>query len=571
VAAGLNLDAVRKALENLPEKLNETYDKLLNRVESQSPGDVHLAKQILGWIVHARRPLSVKELQHAISIKPGQAELNEDSLTDEKFLILVCAGSVTIDQKSSIIRFVHYTTHKYFEDKGDTGLPNAHTNVAMGCLRYLRMDVFDEHCDNEVSFDERLEKYKFFSYAAQYWADHARGRAEEESVEMRDLVCETFKSSGKVESVAQFETPSWVGFTPTGRSLIHIVAANGLARICKSLVGEIKIEVQDNNGMTPLSLAVKGGHVGVVQVLLEAKANVEAKDEHGRTPLIWAMMQENTEAVKELLKAKPNVEAKDKDGWTPLMWAVEKQRLEAVRLLLNVKANTEVKYKDGRTLLIRAVMEENAEMVQLLLKAKANVEAKYMHGLTPLMWAVEKGRLEAVRLLLDVKANTEVKYKDGRTLLIRAVMEENTELVRLLLAAKANVEAKYKYGWTSLMWAVKRGYVKEVQLLLNAEADIEVRDNDGWTPLLCAAMQKNAQVVELLLNAKRKANVEAKDRFGWTPLMWAQEKGNTEMVRLLNANGNFDVPKDNKCLGEFGLLFTAYASYLYLRYVSPVW
>ena len=505
MAAGLNLDAVRTALENLPEELNETYDKLLNRVESQSPGDVHLAKQILAWIVHARRPLSVKELQHAISIKPGQPELDEDSLTDEKFLILVCAGSVTIDQKSSIIRFVHYTTHEYFENKGKTRLPNAHTNVAMGCLRYLRMDVFDEHCDNEVSFDERLEKYKFFSYAAQYWGDHARGSAEEESVEMRDLVCETFKSSGKVESVAQFETPSWVGFTRTGRSLIHIVAANGLARICKSLVGEINIEVQDNNGMTPLSWAVKGGHVGVVQVLLKAKANVEAKDEHGRTPLIWAMMPENKEAVEELLKAKPKVEAKDKDGWTPLMWAVEKQRLEAVGLLL------------------------------------------------------------------DVKANTEVKYKDGRTLLIRAVMEENTELVRLLLAAKANVEAKYKYGWTPLMWAVKRGYVKEVQLLLNAEADIEVRDNDGWTPLLCAAMQKNAQVVELLLNAKRKANVEAKDRFGWTPLMWAQEKGNTEMVRLLNANGNFDVPKDNKCLGEFGLLFTAYASYLYLRYVSPVW
>ena len=54
--------AVRLALERLPEKLNETYDEALKRIESQNADDVRLARRILTWISFATRPLKVLEM-----------------------------------------------------------------------------------------------------------------------------------------------------------------------------------------------------------------------------------------------------------------------------------------------------------------------------------------------------------------------------------------------------------------------------------------------------------------------------------------------------------------------------
>ena len=82
------------------------------------------------------------------------------------------------------------------------------------------------------------------------------------------------------------------------------------------------IEAMDNDEATALNLAAENGHVDVVKLLLNAKANVEAEDGLGQTPLILATENGHVDAVKLLLNAKANTEAEDKIfEQTPLSWA----------------------------------------------------------------------------------------------------------------------------------------------------------------------------------------------------------------------------------------------------------
>ena len=101
---------VRNALNNLPTKVNDTYDEAMKRIQRQSEVDMALAKHVLSWITHARRPLSYGELQHALTVTPHVTDQVTETLVDKLFLIDVCAGLVVIEEQSHIIRLVR----KYF-------------------------------------------------------------------------------------------------------------------------------------------------------------------------------------------------------------------------------------------------------------------------------------------------------------------------------------------------------------------------------------------------------------------------------------------------------------------------
>jgi predicted transcriptional regulator len=96
---------VRKALDNLPTEVNETYDEAMKRIQSQKNGDdVKLAERVLSWITYSRRPLSYRELQHALAVTPQMTDMITGDLVNEYFLIDICAGLVVIDSQSHIIR-----------------------------------------------------------------------------------------------------------------------------------------------------------------------------------------------------------------------------------------------------------------------------------------------------------------------------------------------------------------------------------------------------------------------------------------------------------------------------------
>jgi hypothetical protein len=97
------------------EALEEAYNSAIERIEGQRRGKMRLARRVLSWITYAQKPLTTGELCHALAVEPGESELDPDNIPDVEDMVSICAGLVTIDDESNIIRLVHYTTQEYFE------------------------------------------------------------------------------------------------------------------------------------------------------------------------------------------------------------------------------------------------------------------------------------------------------------------------------------------------------------------------------------------------------------------------------------------------------------------------
>jgi hypothetical protein len=134
------------ALEKLPkgsEALDYAYMEGMKRIEGQSTGFRELAKRVLSWITCAKRPLTTSELRHALAVEVDESELDKDNFEEAEDMVSVCAGLVTVNKASDVIRLVHYTTQEYFERTWTSWFPDAQRDIATACVQYLSFDAFE--------------------------------------------------------------------------------------------------------------------------------------------------------------------------------------------------------------------------------------------------------------------------------------------------------------------------------------------------------------------------------------------------------------------------------------------
>ena len=99
--------SIRTALEKLQtgsEAYDHAYKDAMDRIKGQAADQEKLAKQILSWITCAKRPLTTTELQHALAVEVGGPKLDGDNLPQIQDMVSVCAGLVTVDEESGVIR-----------------------------------------------------------------------------------------------------------------------------------------------------------------------------------------------------------------------------------------------------------------------------------------------------------------------------------------------------------------------------------------------------------------------------------------------------------------------------------
>lgn len=143
------------------------YEEAMERIEGQAADSRKLARQVLSWITCAKRPLTTSELQHALAVEVDKPELDEENLYQVEDMVSVCAGLVTVDEESDIIRLVHYTTQEYFEQTHKKWFPNIETDIATICATYLSFDKFESgFCQTDEQFEERLRSNPLYSYAS---------------------------------------------------------------------------------------------------------------------------------------------------------------------------------------------------------------------------------------------------------------------------------------------------------------------------------------------------------------------------------------------------------------------
>jgi ankyrin repeat protein len=441
--------------------LRLAYDQAMQRINDQRLGHQRLAKHVLSWITHSERPLTPLELRHAWAVKDSEDELDEGSLPATDDLVAVCAGLVTIDDLSGIIRLVHYTTQEYFEQTRARWFPDAEYEMAMICAKYLMFRTFNGGiCQTRKEYEELLASNPLFEYAATNCFRHAEKDSSGHGCdEVANLLRSraNYKAADQVSDVTMyqamtgyeydwFESPWQQGYTPEG---LHLAANLGLKHVVQHFIRTDHPDTRDRWGLTPLCYAAESGHEDVVQVLLATRrVDVNANREGHGTPLILAISEGNEGVVNLLLATEYmeiDVNTEDELGDLPISAAARcPTKAIADALLATNRVDFTLRNRRGETAL------------HLLAHAPDDIVVEIIQS--------PEIRSQVVEV---------VNWKDslGCTALSIAVQKHRDRMVKALLAwGEVDVNARDKEGWTTLRHAYDGEYgpagSSTVQLLI---------------------------------------------------------------------------------------------------------
>lgn len=299
----------------------------------------------------------------------------------------------------------------------------------------------------------------------------------------------------------------------------------------------------DEDGVTPLMLAVGQSANEAVRLLIEAGADVNAVS-RGSTPLVYACSQGFAETASILLGAGADVHSVDAGGWTPLMHAAFCGWETVLHLLLDYRADVYARNAQGQTALDLAAEGRQAVSAVLLREYGAPIEqtlsarggkAEQMRWLTEtsrLLFAAMHGDVETLQEFRDADpGNLRITDDMGQTLLMLAAQNGRYHAAELLLDGGLDVDAEGVSGRTALMDAVEAGYINTARLLIRRGADPGRRSNAEWSALSLAASREDLEMVRMILEESQDIPSAALDFEA--ALLWAGRADRPDIAALI--------------------------------------
>jgi ankyrin repeat protein len=542
----------------------------------------------LEWVTVVYRPLSARELGIAVKIKTGGL-LTFWSTPDVEAThnsILLCGGALKVQNDK--VYLVHSTMKEFiYSNRLKGNASEVHFKIAKACLIYLSSEglkrgplegIRKSHCHEH--YKKLLEELPFLEYAASFWYRHLQD-ANPTVPQVWSLVRDSLVTKSKRElsfQVHQFSNrDEYVG----GQSCLHILAHHNLTSLAKQclhtegtdpnavdgkgrtalwwaveknhepmvnlLLGakNINPNLKDHDdGMSPFLVAVKNGHVSVVDIFLrDTRISWCSKDNNGRTPLSWAAGSGLEDVVGLLLTnsdIRVAIDSRDNTSrQTPLLWAARKGHAKVVKLLLGEAASPNARdLLDDRSALSWAAGNGHEETATLLLEQEnTDLNSIDKQGWTAFHWAATQGYKTTARAILNevCKRSSSNWISDSVALLMQAATRGQDEVMEILLERQdINPDSQDDNGRTALSWAADRGHGEIVrQLLATARVNVNSKDTQHRTPLMWAAREGREDVVKLLL-AEDKIDLDAADiPFRRTASGWADFGGYVKIIALI--------------------------------------
>ena len=429
--------SVRRTLDELPESLDETYERILKEIKK--PNRDH-ALRLLQCLVVAIRPLRVEELAEVLTVDfdhaDGIPKLNpkwrwED---EEQALLTSCSSLIAIVESgdSRVVQFSHFSVREFLTSTRLTtssrdvsryhiALEPAHTILAHACISILlRPDDDDEQSGNGVGNSSPLA-----GYAAEHWV--ARAQIEHVSSYLRtsmeslfDLDKPYFAAWLKLYDI-DTRSPSDSTFyliTPVVKSAafpLYYAALCGFQDLVESLIAKYPQHVNTSGGLylTPLVASVAWKHFRTAKLLRRSGADPNIQWLSGNTSLHAAASSGNVEMVQVLLDLEADANIQNSYGCSPLNYdPIHSRRFDkapdfrkslanVARLLLDHGADINTRDDNGWTPLHKAASHKYIEVVRVLLEHGANVGEKNELGETPFSLAKEQGHVEIMKLLSE--------------------------------------------------------------------------------------------------------------------------------------------------------------------------
>lgn len=178
---------IRHALADLPETLDQTYERTLREINK---AQWEFAHRLFQFVAVASRPLRVEELADllAFDFKAGPIpEFHEGWRMEDPVdaVLSTCTSLLSIVDggylSGEVIQFSHFSVKEYFTSsrlaeasdiilcRYHVSMTPAHTLIAQASLGLL----LHLHA-HEFLTSDYLEKLPFAEYAAEHWVDHSR-------------------------------------------------------------------------------------------------------------------------------------------------------------------------------------------------------------------------------------------------------------------------------------------------------------------------------------------------------------------------------------------------------------
>jgi ankyrin repeat protein len=385
------------------------------------------------------------------------------------------------------------------------------------------------------------------------------------------------------------------------RSALHYLAEEGSVAMMNLLLEKcptgMTVTGVDCHGFTPIHLAVRTGHTGVVELLLHIPsmdaniaATVNASPPSGLKPwesddlercrpnlslkapkelptagnltaLHFAAMDGHTEIVDLLLKWPGiHVAPLDTKGLSPFHYSIQNGHSGALELLLEKLENIGEPFTfcdEWLAPLEHSIQKGHSEVVKLLLEkgepfTALNYEKQMSMFENLLHVATEHDKKEIAVHLLDTLglrtqpfARTSTPFSSHQSQLLAIAARENySKIIRYVLNwhpevdANASIElvAHQDLVASPLHFAALGGHVQAVkELLLHHNLDVNTKDNKNRTPLLCAIKEHKLGVVKALCFHDPGNRIRATEEYtdGRTPIQIATEANLKEIEKVL--------------------------------------
>ncbi len=308
--------------------------------------------------------------------------------------------------------------------------------------------------------------------------------------------------------------------THDGQSLLHLAAVSNNTYALQRLVAEgISINIRNQQGLTPLHIAVKGP-LELVKTCIDLGADIELKDNIGRSALHNAIDYNKPQTADHLLRSGADIESKDRDNHTPLSRAVETKQWALVKHLILKGANVDVSTGDGWSVGKFLLFHKELDMSDLV---------------------AERGITSGIIAEADIHLiNKSIEERDISTL---SAMIDNNVVIKPEQENDKLLFETLIYAYSSRHPLYPLATAQQIAKALNRlGADVnKVNKTSNSTPLISSLILRRVEVVNLLITSGADVNKPIKDLAGRVryPLDFALELPDTPVLNaLLNAGAS---------------------------------
>ncbi|KAF7377540.1 ANK-REP-REGION domain-containing protein [Mycena sanguinolenta] len=394
---------VRLALQSLPEKLFDVYDRILRRIPEDT---ADIARRALRWLADVRRPIRLDQLVEAITIESGAMELStEYSVSSNSVILDVLSSLVKHDASDDSVSLSHMSVLEYLMSSYLLQTPFSHyclpspavlaNEMLPLLLDYMLLTDFDRpQLETEDEFVQlSVEQHPFYEYATVWWMHYIPYIDISRPGTLRALLRFLQSTNGchvlghqvfSIYTTRKFNKYNFLNHPLRFLCEYGIDPSIGTHLPSLNLPGDLiqcslfkAIWVGDRGIQVMESLLEFGG----ADIHGEHRCLLDSQSDHSRAPhtaLAYALDAGNLAAVRSLIEHGASPSHVLIDGWTMLHSAALCGRLEAVQMILDdpsFAGNVHARDYCGRTAYMIAVqMETNPEVVHYLESKGASKE-----------------------------------------------------------------------------------------------------------------------------------------------------------------------------------------------------